>query len=93
VAHLGVERLGAGDGEYDAAHGDEGDERVLEDEGQGVRRRQREQDCLGVHDVRDAKHGQRDEPQRHDGAESSADDVRCAASYSVILPTGRPRAL
>ena len=41
VAHVGVERLGAGDRQHHRAHGDEGDERVLGDEHQRVRRRER----------------------------------------------------
>ena len=40
VAHVGVERLGAGDGQHDRAAGDEGQERVVHEEGDRVGRRQ-----------------------------------------------------
>ena len=55
VAHVGVQRLGAGDGEHDRGEREEGDVEVAADERQRVRRRERPQDLGIVDDAADAR--------------------------------------
>ena len=73
VAHVGVQRLGAGDGEHDAAERDERLVAVVEEELGAVVRRQRAED-LGVLE-RPHEPGEREhrEPDDHDRPEEPAD--------------------
>ena len=79
VAHVGVERLGAGDGEDDRGQREERNVEVPEDERQRVGRRQRLEDLRVVDDAPDAEGADRDEPQDHHRPEEAADLGRAVA--------------
>ena len=73
MAHVGIERFGAGDRERDGAEGREGDEAVAPAELDRLERRQRQQDARRLHDLDQAQHHDGDEPEAHDRAEPAAD--------------------
>ena len=79
MTHVGVERLGAGDGEEDAAERNEANRAVVVKERDPRRRAQRAQDDPGVGNMHDAERGVDDEEQRHDRAEERRDARRPAA--------------
>ena len=73
VAHVRVERLGAGDREHDRREREERDREVAEQEARRVGRRQRLQDLRVVGDAADAARADRDEPDRHHRPEQAPD--------------------
>ena len=79
VAHVGVERLGAGDAQHDRAERHERDARVREQEHQRVVRRERFQDRGVVADVHQPEHCEHREPQHHHRPEELADALGAVA--------------
>ena len=79
VAHVGVERLGAGDGEDDRAEGDEGDAEVVAEELDAVLGGERLDDARVVEDAGEAGDGDDREPDDHHRAEDAADLVGAEA--------------
>jgi hypothetical protein len=73
VAHVRVERLGAGDREHDRGQGEERDPEVAGEKGQGVRRRQCLEDGRVLGDADHAQHADRGEPRNHHGPEQPPD--------------------
>ncbi len=73
VAHVGVERLRAGDAEHDGPQGDEGDTRSAGHEIEGVERVDGLQDGGVLPDLIGAERRQHPKPEQHDRAEQAAD--------------------
>ena len=69
MAEIGVEGLGAGDGQEHEAHDDEADHAVRQDELDAEHRVQGEKDARIVDDVDEAAGGERGEPNEHDRPE------------------------
>ena len=79
MAHVGVERLGAGHREHDRAQREEGAPAVGEEEMDRVQRIDRlEDDPRRAGDVDDAEHRDGEEIDEHDRAEQGADPRRAA---------------
>ncbi len=76
MAHVGVERLGAGNGQEDAAQDDEAQQAVGQQELDAVLRHQGQQDDRIVEDVQQAQPAQRQEPHHGDRAEELGDLAR-----------------
>jgi hypothetical protein len=77
VPHVGVERFCAGDGQDDAAHGDECRQRLRQVELQGVQRIEHlKEDLRVLHDVHSAQHRQGQEVDQHDWPEQRTDPGR-----------------
>ena len=72
MAHVGVERFGAGHGEHDRAQHQEPGESVIEQEANAVPRVQRAQDGWLAADLEDPERRDRPEPHEHDRAEDAA---------------------
>ncbi len=72
MAHVGVQRFGAGDGENDRAERDERLPMMMPEKGDGMGRVQGTQNRRIGHDLEKAKAGQDGEPQAHDRAEQHA---------------------
>ena len=73
VAHVGVQRLGAGDREHDAAERDERLVAVVEEELGAVVGRERAEDLRVLEQPREAGDRQHAEPHDHDRPEEPAD--------------------
>ena len=73
MTEIGVERLGAGDGEKDRAQRDETDLAVVQQEHDRVERIEGEQDLRPGGHMGDAGDRDHHEPQHHDGAEEGRD--------------------
>ena len=69
MAEIGVEGLGAGDGQEHEAHDDEADHAVRQDELDAEHRVQGEKDARIVDDVDEAAGSERGEPDQHDRPE------------------------
>ena len=84
VAHVGVQRLAAGDGQHDRAPSDEeAVHAVLDHEGDRVVGVERATGPRGAWTMlMDAEHGQRGEPQHHDRPEDSCRPAPCRAAGS-----------
>ena len=78
VAHVGIERLGAGDRQEHAAQHDETVPALVHEEVDGVARVDGEDDLGMPHDARQAEDGDGHEPQQHDRPEDAADAGRAA---------------
>ncbi len=72
MPHIGIERLGAGDGEHDRAHRQEGVDAVVEEEFDRVPGVERDEDARARQDIDDAQHRQDEEVQHHHRAEHHA---------------------
>ena len=79
VAHVGVERLGAGDGQHHRAERNKGEPAVAQAEGHGVVRRERAQHRRVARDAGRPQHTEGCEPQHHHRAEHPADAAGAAA--------------
>jgi hypothetical protein len=73
MAHVGIERLGAGDREHDAGQGEERDTEVAEQEVERVGRRERLEDVRVVRDACHPARGDGKKPDDHHRAEDPAD--------------------
>ena len=69
VSHVGVERLGAGDGENHGSEEGGGVARMPHQQSQAVKRIQRAQDRRFLHEVPGAEQTDHGEPHHHDRAE------------------------
>ncbi len=78
MPHVGVQRFGARDHEKHGAHDRQRDARMRREQRYRVTRRYGDEHFGRSHDLASAEHGERAEPQHHDGAEQSP-DPRCAA--------------
>ncbi len=76
MAEIGIERLGAGDGQEDGADGDEGDVRRIDQEGNDIVRADRQQDFRVVDDVVQAGKPDGQEPYGRHRAEHQAHAAR-----------------
>ena len=79
MTHVGIERLGAGDGQDDGAQRQHAVAALLHEEHDGVMRAERPQDRRVLEDVLDAEHRQHDEPQDHHRPEQGAHQRRTGA--------------
>ncbi len=79
MAHVRVERLGAGHRQHDRAEQNESAHRIREQEIDAVRGIEREQDLRMTRHLGAAETRQHDEPHRHDRAEELADYAGAAA--------------
>lgn len=73
VAHVRIERLHPGDGQYHGAEGKEGGEPVFHKEAQGPERVERPQYLGVVEDAAKTKRRQGQKPDQHDGGKQLAD--------------------
>ncbi len=71
MAHIGIERLGAGHRQEDRTEDNEADKAVGEQELDAVLRHERHQNARLVEDMIKAKPAQDEEPQYHDRAEET----------------------
>ncbi len=78
MAHVGVERLGAGDGQHDRAEGPEDAQPLIGDEAVGVDRVDGVEHGGMLGDLPQAEHAQHQEPDQHDRPEQPADIGRAA---------------
>ncbi len=78
MTEVGVERLGAGDREKHGAQRHKADHAVMEHEGNGVERIEREQDFRTTHDLRQCRKPDNQEPDQHHRSEESGDACRAA---------------
>ena len=69
VPHVGVKRLATGDDQDHRAKDDERQQRMGQEEGDGVRRAERQEDFRMQRDPPDPDRGDADEPEQHDPAE------------------------
>ena len=76
VAHVRIQRLGAGDGQHDRAHRDESGVGMIGEEGADVGGRQAAQHLGVLRDARQPGQYEHDEPDDHDRPEQPADLVR-----------------
>ena len=81
VAHVGVERLDAGDGEEDRAHHRQRAEPVRRHEADGVRRVEGVEDREAVAGVHEAEQRHHHEPDEGDRSEEDRDPARAAALH------------
>ena len=78
VAHVGVERLGAGDGEHDAAQREESEHADGREETDRIERIERQQHLRRLHDSHDAEPPSVTNHSDHDRAEQCADAAGAA---------------
>ncbi len=78
MAHVGVQRLRARDGQHDRAESPEDAEPAVEDEVDAVDRIERQQHAGMFGELPGAQHAQHREPQQHDGSEHPADPFGAA---------------
>ena len=78
MPHVGVERLGTGDGEHHIAHRHQRHRLVGVEEGNAVQRIERQQHMRIGDEVVDAQRSERAEPEQHDRAKEGADRRRAA---------------
>jgi hypothetical protein len=81
VAHVGVQRLGAGHRQHDTPEREEGRQAAVGEELDGVGRRQRLQHRRVVGDPVQPRRREHGEPHQHDGAEDAPDDPRPVALH------------
>ena len=81
MAHVGVERLRAGDRQEDEAEGDEAGRAIAEQEDQPGERVEGVEDARRVGDVDDAERADQAEEHHHDRAEKGRDPRRAAALH------------
>lgn len=75
MAHIGIQRLGAGDRQHHRTHRDESDEGMTERKPDRVVGRKRAQDMGIGEDVRGPERRQGEEPRHHHRPEEAADEV------------------
>ena len=81
MAHVGIHRFAAGDGEERGAENGEADVEILVDqEIEGIERAQRREHRRRLDDAVDAEGCQHGEPADHHGAENLADEAGALAS-------------
>ena len=76
MAHVGVERFGAGDGEHHGAEREEAQHGLVDNELRGIERTNRLQHFGRSADINDSRDGERRKPQAHHRAEHQADRAR-----------------
>ena len=79
MAHIGVQRLGAGDGKKNRPEHDEAAPRRRDQQVDAVNRIERQQDPRPLHDAPDPQDRQYREPHQHDRAEQPAHHRRATA--------------